>query len=52
MLEFIKQAGNGIDMNTITYADIDEAFPFAVQMEVMKKIIEVISPGYEETRKN
>jgi hypothetical protein len=52
MIRLLVPANEGDDMNTITYADIDEAFPFAVQMEVMKKIIEVISPGYEETRKN
>ena len=52
MIRLLVPANEADSMDTITYADIDEAFPFAVQMEVMKKIIEVISPGYEETRKN
>lgn len=39
-------------MDGLTYAEIDDEFPFAVQLELMKKIAEVISPGYEEARKN
>lgn len=39
-------------MDDLTYAEIDDEFPFAVQLELMKKIAEVISPGYEEARKN
>lgn len=52
MIRLLVPANESDDMNTINYSDIEEAFPFAVQMELMKKIIEVISPGYEETRKN
>ena len=41
-----------VSMETITYEEIKEEFPFPVQLELMKKITEVISPGYEEARKN
>lgn len=52
MIRLLVPANEQDSMETINYSDIEEAFPFAVQMELMKKIIEVISPGYEETRKN
>lgn len=52
MIRLLVPSQDGFDMNTITYKDIEEEFPFAVQIEVMKKIIEVIAPGYEEIRKN
>ncbi len=40
------------DLESLTYEDIESEFPFSVQLEISKKIAEVISPGYEETRKN
>jgi hypothetical protein len=52
MIRLLVPSQEGFDMNTITYKDIEDEFPFAVQIEMMKKIIEVIAPGYEETRKN
>jgi len=52
MVRLLVPTIEGFDMNRISYADVDEEFPFAVQIELMKKIAEVISPGYEETRKN
>ena len=52
MIRLLVPAQEGFDMNEITYADIEAEFPFAVQLELMRKIAEVISPGYEETRKN
>jgi hypothetical protein len=39
-------------MSATTYEEINSEFPFSIQLELMKKIIEVISPSYEETRKN
>ena len=52
MVRLLVPAEDGFDMSQISYADIEAEFPFAVQIELMKKISEVISPGYEETRKN
>lgn len=40
------------DLSNLTYEEIEAEFPFSVQLEISKKIAEVISPGYEETRKN
>ena len=40
------------DLSDITYADIDEEFPFSTQLELIEKISEVIQPGYKESRKN
>lgn len=40
------------DMSQLTYEMIEEEYPFSIQLEISKKIAEVISPGYEETRKN
>jgi len=52
MIRLLVPAEDGFDMSQISYADIEAEFPFSVQIEMMKKISEVISPGYEETRKN
>lgn len=52
MVRLLVPADDGFDMNAIGYAEINQEFPFAIQLELMKKIAEVISPGYEETRKN
>lgn len=52
MIRLLVPAEEGFDMSQISYADIEAEFPFSVQIEMMKKISEVISPGYEETRKN
>jgi len=52
MIRLLVPAQDGFDMNEISYEDINAEFPFAVQLEIMRKIAEVISPGYEETRKN
>lgn len=52
MIRLLVPAQEGFDMAQISYEDIDAELPFAVQLELMKKIAEVISPGYEETRKN
>lgn len=40
------------DMSQLTYEMIEEEYPFSIQLEISKKIAEVISPGYEEARKN
>ena len=38
------------DMSTITYEMVEELFPFSVQMELLQRISEVISPSYKETK--
>lgn len=40
------------DLSNLTYEEINEEFPLPIQLVVVKKIAEVISPNYEETRKN
>ncbi|NBV95690.1 MAG: hypothetical protein EBR90_02725 [Actinobacteria bacterium] len=55
ILEMVKLLVPEVDnanMEELTYQEINDEFPFPVQLELMKKIAEVISPGYEETRKN
>ena len=39
------------DMSSISYKDIEETFPFSVQMELVEEISKVISPNYSDTRK-
>ncbi len=52
MVKLLVPEMEGANMEELTYEEINNEFPFAVQLELMKKITEVISPGYEETRKN
>jgi hypothetical protein len=52
MVKLLVPELEGASMNDLTYEEINNEFPFAVQLELMKKIAEVISPGYEEARKN
>ncbi len=42
----------GVTLDDLTYADIEEEFPIAVQMLIVEKIGEVISPTYREARGN
>lgn len=39
-------------LDDITYKEIDEEWPFQVQLEMLNKISEAIQPGYKESRKN
>ena len=52
MIKLLVPVQEGTDMSETTYEEINAEFPFSIQLELMKKIIEVISPNYEETRKN
>lgn len=52
MIKLLVPEKANVSMDELTYAEINDEFPFAVQLELMKKIAEVISPGYEEARKN
>lgn len=40
------------DLGNITYEDVSLEFPLPVQLDLVKKIAEVINPAYEEVRKN
>jgi hypothetical protein len=42
----------GATLNDLTYKDIEDEFPFSVQMQIVDKIGEVISPTYKEARGN
>jgi hypothetical protein len=42
----------GVTLEDLTYTDIEEEFPIAVQMLIVEKIGEVISPTYREARGN
>jgi len=42
----------GVTLENLTYADIEEEFPISVQMQIVEKIGEVISPTYREARGN
>lgn len=53
ILELIKllvPEEKNFDMNSITYEMIEELFPFTIQLELIEKISETISPSYKETR--
>jgi hypothetical protein len=52
MVKLLVPEMEGANMDGLTYQEINDEFPFPVQLELMKKIAEVISPGYEEARKN
>ena len=42
----------GASLEDLTYADIEEEFPLSIQMQIVEKIGEVISPTYKEARGN
>ena len=42
----------GVSFEDLTYSDIEEEFPLSVQMMIVEKIGEVISPTYREARGN
>jgi hypothetical protein len=42
----------GASLDDLTYADIEQEFPTSVQMMIVEKIGEVISPTYREARGN
>jgi hypothetical protein len=42
----------GASLDDLTYDDIEQEFPISVQMQIVEKIGEVISPSYREARGN
>lgn len=53
VVEFIRLLvpENGT-LDDITYEEIEAEWPLQIQMEMLAKITEAISPGYKDTRKN
>jgi 6-pyruvoyl-tetrahydropterin synthase len=50
MFKMLVPEEKGFDMETITYEMIDELFPFAVQMQIIDRISQTISPSYTESK--
>lgn len=50
MFKLLVPEEEGFDMNNITYPMIEELFPFPVQLQILDKISQVVSPTYEATR--
>jgi ribosomal protein S17E len=50
MVRLLVPEEKDFDMSTITYEMVDELFPFSIQLELIEKISETISPSYKETR--
>jgi hypothetical protein len=50
MFKLIVPEDGEFDMDTITYADIDEFMPFPVQMEMIEAISNAVSPSYKGNR--
>jgi hypothetical protein len=53
--EFVKlliPEADGDSLADLTYKEIEEEFPMAVQIALLEKIAEAISPSYKESRGN
>lgn len=50
MFKLLVPEEQGFDMATIDYDMVQEAFPFAIQLEMMELISKTISPDYKEHR--
>lgn len=51
MVKLLLPENSDFDMSAVTYAEIEELFPFAIQMELVEEIAKVISPNYTDSRK-
>jgi hypothetical protein len=53
VVEYIKLlVPDSGSLDDLTYQDVEEEFPFSVQIELVEKISESIQPGYKDARKN
>ena len=50
LVRLLVPENKDFDMASITYADIEELFPFSIQMELIDQINNVISPNYSATK--
>jgi hypothetical protein len=41
-----------LSLDDLTYEEVEAEFPWTVQIALIEKISEAISPGYKETRGN
>jgi glycerophosphoryl diester phosphodiesterase len=46
MIQMLVPEEKGFDMSTVTYDMVEELFPFSIQLELVDKISETISPSY------
>ena len=51
MVKLLVPENSDFDMSSVTYDQIEELFPFAIQMELVEEISKVISPNYVDSRK-
>jgi len=51
LVRLLVPENKDFDMASITYADIEELFPFSIQMDLVNEINNVISPGYSSRGK-
>ena len=55
MVEYIKllvPEQPDMTLDDLTYEEVEAEFPWTVQIALIEKISEAISPGYKETRGN
>lgn len=50
MIKLLVPEEKDFDMSTITYEMVEELFPFSVQLELLERIGDVISPSYVTTK--
>ncbi len=50
MIRLLVPEEKDFDMTTVTYEMVDELFPFSVQLELLERIGDVISPSYVTTK--
>lgn len=50
MIRLLVPEEQGFDMASVNYDMVQEAFPFAIQLEMMELISKTISPDYKEHR--
>lgn len=52
VVEYFKLLVIDGDLDGLTYQEIEDSFPFSVQLEIISKVSDAIQPGYKEQRKN
>ena len=52
MIRLLQPENPANTLDDITYAEIELEWPLSVQLALVEKISEVISPGYKENRGN
>lgn len=52
MIRLLQPENPANNLDDITYAEIELEWPLSVQLALVEKISEVVSPGYKETRGN